>query len=166
MRWMAGLLWLVLVGCSGREPPAPVPEGASSPAAVTVPPPAAQATPAVELVMDVMQVVGRSEAEVSELLGAPVSCQDIHRARLCRYPPDGDEVMFVAGKADMISVHGMGAVAFNQQALGALGLAPVSPDQADDYAIRWQSIPGLEEVTVFAGPGNSVDYAYVKVGRH
>jgi len=116
--------------------------------------------------MDVRQVVGRSEAEVATLLGAPVSCEQVHRARWCKYPPHQDEVMFVAGKADMISVHGMDAVTFNEGALNALGLAPAPPDHSSETAIRWQSIPGLEEVTVFAGPGDSIDYAYVKVGRH
>ena len=116
--------------------------------------------------MDVMQVVGKSEQDVAALLGAPTSCEKVHRARWCRYPPDQDEVMFVAGKADMITVHGMGTVVFSQDALDALGLAPAAPDHSDEYAIRWQSIPGLEEVSVFPGSGNSVDYAYVKVGRH
>lgn len=116
--------------------------------------------------MDVMQVVGKSEAEVAALLGQPGSCEDIHRARLCRYPPRGDEVMFVRGGADMITVQAMGAVAFDEHALHALGLAPASPDHRDEDAIRWESLPGLHEVTVFAAPGNRVRYAYVKVGTH
>lgn len=167
MRPIAGLLLLTLAGCSddAPQPGAAVP-AAAFPAAASTPAPVPLEPPAVELVMDVTQVVGRSEAEVAALLGAPVSCEKVHRARWCKYPPHQDEVMFVAGKADMISVHGMGAVAFDEDALGALGLAPATPDHADEYAIRWQSIPDLEEVSVFPGPGNSVDYAYVKVGRH
>ncbi|MBA3485571.1 MAG: hypothetical protein H0T88_00010 [Lysobacter sp.] len=116
--------------------------------------------------MDVMQVVGRSEDEVSGLLGPPDACEDIHRARLCTYPPHGNEVMFVAAKADMITVHNMGAVAFNEDALDALGLESTKPDDSNERAIRWESIPDLEEVTVFAGDGAFVRYAYVKVGRH
>lgn len=175
MRLAVGLLCLVVVGCGDREPPAPAPEAApdestaatASPAtAGAIPASAPLATPAVELVMDVMQVVGTSEAEVSALLGVPASCEDIHRARLCKYPPDLDEVMFVAGKADMITVQGMDAIAFNEHALEALGLGPAKPDHANEHAIRWESVAGLEEVTVFPGTGNSVRYAYVKVGRH
>lgn len=178
MRLVVGLLCLVMVGCGHREPPAPAPEAApvasaasaaapASPAtAAAVPASAPPATPAVELVMDVMQLVGTSEAEVSALLGSPASCEDIHRARLCKYPPDLDEVMFVAGRADMITVQGMGAIAFDEHALEALGLGPAKPDHATDHAIRWESLAGLEEVTVFPGTGNSVRYAYVKVGRH
>jgi hypothetical protein len=116
--------------------------------------------------MDVMQVVGKSEAEVAALLGQPASCEDIHRARLCKYLPDHDEVMFVAGKADMITVQQMGAVRFNAEALYALGLGPAKPDHSSEHAIRWESFPDLEEVTVFPGHGDSVDYAYVKVGKH
>ena len=126
------------------------------------PPEALAATP----VMDVMQLVGRTEAEVAGLLGQPATCADIHRARLCTYGPHGSEVMFVRDKADMITVQGMGAVAFDAGALGALGLRPVGPDHADEHTIRWESIPGLVEVAVFPGPGNTVGFAYVKVGKH
>ena len=167
MRPLIGLLVLALAGCSDdAQPPAAVAPAAASQAAASIPAPVPLEPPAIELVMDVMQVVGRSEAEVAAVLGAPTSCEKVHRARWCKYPPHQDEIMFVAGRADMISVHGMGAVAFNEEALHALGLAPATPDHSDEYAIRWQSIPDLEEVSVFPGPGNAVDYAYVKVGRH
>ena len=167
MRPITGLLVLALAGCSDdAQPPGAVAPAAASQAAASIPAPVPLEPAAIELVMDVMQVVGRSEAEVAAVLGAPASCEKVHRARWCKYPPHQDEVMFVAGKADMISVHGMGAVAFNQDALDALGLAPATPDHSSETAIRWESISGLEEVTVFAGPGNSIDYAYVKVGRH
>lgn len=167
LRAIAGLLLLALAGCrDDAQPPAPIAPAVASPAAAMIAAPVALEPPAVEVVMDVMHVVGKSEEEVAALLGAPTSCEKVHRARWCRYPPDQDEVMFVAGKADMITVRGMGAVAFSEAALDALGLAPATPDHSDQYAIRWQSIPDLEEVSVFPGPGNWVDYAYVKVGRH
>lgn len=172
MRVFAGLLLVVLSGCGDRdvEPVAKPPATSSGAiAAVQAPPESAPAQPqaaAVSLVMDVMQVVGRSEDEVSGLLGPADACEDIHRARLCRYPPHGNEVMFVAAKADMITVHNMGAVAFNEDALDALGLESTKPDDSNERAIRWESIPDLEEVTVFAGDGEFVRYAYVKVGRH
>lgn len=116
--------------------------------------------------MDVMQVVGKTEAEVAVLLGQPASCADIHRARLCKYGPHEDEVMFVRDKANMITVQWMDAVAFDAGALDALGLAPAKPDHADEHGIRWESIPGLQEVAVFPGPGNSVAFAYVSIGKH
>ena len=116
--------------------------------------------------MEVRQLVGKSEEEIAALLGPPVACADIHRARLCKYGPHEDEVLFVRGKADMITVQGMDAVAFNADALDALGLERATPDHADAHAIRWESIPGLVEVAVFPGAGDSVGYAYVKVGKH
>lgn len=131
-----------------------------------MPPEGPKPPPVTALVMDVMQVVGKTEAEVAAMFGPPASCADIRRARLCRYGPHEDEVMFVRDKADMITVQGMDAVAFNPDALRALGLAAASPDHADDHTIRWESIPGLVEVAVFPGAGGVVDYAYVKVGKH
>ena len=161
---VAGLL-LALAGCGeDPQPPVPLATAAAPPASIAAP--VVPEPPVADVVMDVMRVVGRPESEVAALLGEPSSCEQVHRARWCKYPPHQDEVMFVAGKADMVTVRAMGAVAFNESALGSLGLAPAAPDQADPYAIRWQSLPGLEEVTVFPGPGGFVDYAYVKVGRH
>lgn len=167
MRLMVGLLSVVLAGCGDREvEPLDATPDAPSRALVAVPPSPAPEVAVVSVVMDVMKVVGRSEDAVSGLLGPPVSCEDIHRARLCTYPPDGNEVMFVAGKADMITVRNMGAVAFDEDALAALGLGSARPDESSERAIRWMSMPDLEEVTVFAGDGQYVRYAYVKVGKH
>lgn len=130
------------------------------------PPPARLTLPVGTVVMDVLQVVGKTEAEVASVLGEPVACADIHRARLCRYGAHEDEVMFVRDKADMITVQGMDGVAFGAAALGALGLPATAPSHADEHAIRWDSLPGLVEVAVFPGPGDAVGYAYVKVGKH
>ena len=182
MRSIAGLLLVGLAGCSqGEQQPsapadpaearatvlAPVPRKTSArmetPAQLEAPAP--PEAPAVNVVMDVMQVVGKTEAEVSVLLGPPASCADIHRARLCKYGPHENEVMFVRDKASMITVQAMDAVAFDAIALVALGLAPATPYHADEHGIRWQSIPGLQEVAIFPGPGNSVDFAYVSVGK-
>ena len=170
MRVIAALLLFGLAGCGDRghpsvAPPLALPPAPSAESALQETPQTPE-IPTVTVVLDVMPVVGGTEAEVSALLGPPSSCQDIHRARLCQYAPDGNEVMFVAGKADMITVQAMDAIAYNEAALAALGLAPATPDHSDQHVIRWESIPGLQEVSVFPGPGNAVDFGYVKVGRH
>ena len=179
MRLIPGLLMVVLSGCSpgaqqDESAAAPVqpPAAVAAPALRAPPPPAEVSARAAEepvtavVVMEVMPLVNKSEDEVAALLGLPTACKDIHRARLCTYGPHEDEVLFVRGKADMITVQGMDAVAFNADALDALGLGRVAPDHADTHAIRWESIPGLVEVAVFPGAGGSVEYAYVKVGKH
>jgi len=179
MRLMVGLLAAVLSGCSPGAQQSELPVAQAQPAATVVAPaertlaapveaPTQPGEEAVisEVVMEVRQLVGKSEEEIAALLGPPVACADIHRARLCKYGPHEDEVLFVRGKADMITVQGMDAVAFNADALDALGLERATPDHADAHAIRWESIPGLVEVAVFPGAGDSVGYAYVKVGKH
>lgn len=171
MHWLAVLLFVALGGCADRaEQSVRDPAVAASAARPTAPDPVSIAEPAMKpastVVMDVMQLVGKSESDVAALLGQPTGCEDIHRARMCRYRPHGNEVMFVAGKADMITVLGMADVPFDEHALVALGFAPVSPDHADADGIRWESLPGLEELTVFPAADNTVRYAYVKVGRH
>ncbi|MDQ3287451.1 MAG: hypothetical protein M3Q42_04175 [Pseudomonadota bacterium] len=167
MRCAAGMLLMMLVGCGdhGERDATPV-NAPPATAPIIAPEPLPLPKPAPSLVLDVTEVTGESEAGVAMLLGEPESCEDIHRARLCRYPPHGNEVMFVAGKADMITVHGMDAVAFDEHALRALGFAAAAPAHRNDRAIRWETIEGLQEVAVFAAPDGTVEYGYVKVGRH
>jgi hypothetical protein len=155
---------VALVAAAEGTPQAPVDVTVAAP--VQAPAPTADEPITTTLVMEVMPLAGKSEDEVAALLGAPVACAEFHRKRLCRYGPHEDEVLFVRGKADMITVQGMDAVPFNADALDALGLARITPDHADAHTIRWESIPGLVEVAVFPNAGGSVEYAYVKVGKH
>ena len=178
MRLMLGLLAMMVSGCGPRAqqdaaaapvPPPPVvaaPDNRTPTATLKVPTPVAAEPVVSPMLLEVMPLAGKSEDEVAALLGPPSACKDIHRARLCTYGPHDDEVLFKRGKADMITVQAMDAVAFNAEALDALGLARVAPDHADAHAIRWESIPGLVEVAVFPDAGGSVDFAYVKVGEH
>lgn len=44
----------------------------------------------------------------------------------------------------------------------AIGLKEAKPSFSNNFTLRWNSIQGLMEVSIFKGASNS-DYAYIKV---
>lgn len=112
--------------------------------------------------VDVTAVAGKSEREVTKVLGKPVACTKSKYGPKCEYKDGQLEVVFIKGRADWITVNGLGKVPFNDDAITALGLVRRPPTTAMPTVKRWENVQGLLSVSVFkGGPGS--DYAYVKV---
>ncbi len=115
-----------------------------------------------EAIFDVTKVAGKSEKEVSAYLGEPSSCAKSKNGKKCQYIKGETEIVFINSKADWITVEGIDQVPFSKSALGALGLKDANPSFSNAFTMRWESIQGLMEISLFKGEYAS-DYAYIKV---
>lgn len=115
-----------------------------------------------EAIVDVTKLAGKTEKQVAAYLGAPASCGNSKHGKKCQYDKGQTEVIFIGGTADWITVAAIDQVPFSKAALGALGLEETSPSFANAFVMRWESIEGLREVSLFRG-ASGCDYAYIKV---
>ena len=111
--------------------------------------------------IDVVKVAGKNQAQVAEILGKATSCSKSKYGQKCSYTVAETEIFFINGKADWITVEGIDNVPFDNTALKSIGLTPIKPSFKNNFTLRWSSIQGLGEVSIFKGATNS-DYAYIK----
>jgi hypothetical protein len=156
-----------LAGCSGNSADTQPPAGdaaASISSSSTAPPASSQTTAAISI----LDVAGKTPLQVAAVLGPPNAQETIHsrgKPYTKRLYHDGDiEIVYVRGRADWITIFGHGQLPFGPDVLPALGLSTAEPTFANpDGVYRWESIPGLKEVSVFLGQGGRAQYAYVLV---
>ena len=111
--------------------------------------------------IDVVKVVGKNQNQVTAILGKPTNCSKSKYGQKCFYSIAETEIVFINGKADWITIEGIDNVPFNRNALRSIGIAPVKPSFKNNFTLRWSSIQGLKEVSLFKGVTNS-DYVYIK----
>lgn len=111
--------------------------------------------------IDVTKVVGKNKDQLAEILGKETSCSKNKYGEKCSYTVAETEIVFINGKADWITVEGIDNVPFNNDALKSIGITPTTPSFKSNFTLRWSSIQGLNEVSIFKGATNS-DYAYIK----
>ena len=151
---------LFIAACGGQST-APTPVAASvSPAQATLiltPAP----TPAAPIV-DVTKIAGKTQKEVATVLGEPTSCEAVKQGKKCFFKPGETEIVFISGKADWITVEALDTAPYSEEALPLLGLEKVSAVLSNENTMRWETIPGLIEVSIFPAQ-SGVDYAYIKI---
>ena len=118
--------------------------------------------PIIEPILDITMIAGKLESDVAAYLGSPISCRDTRYGKSCQYTKGETEVVFIQGAADWITVEGIDEIPFNSAALEAIGLDETSPSFSNAFTLRWNSIQGIREVSIFQGARLS-DYAYIKV---
>lgn len=121
----------------------------------------------VELIVDVPAIAGKTQSEVTAVLGAPTRCETVSPARVgkslkCIYKGERIEVVFIADKADWITINELSAVKFSPTALDSFNLPQSNPDTRNGNVIRWSNVNKLKEVSLFPGQGSNADYLYVK----
>lgn len=112
-------------------------------------------------IIDVLQIVGKSKADVTRIIGKPQSCRQSKYGEKCSYSKGECKIVYINDKADWITVEAIDNVPFNKAALTSIGLPNQEPSFKSDYTLRWSGIAGLREVSLFKGSHNS-DYAYIK----
>ena len=115
-----------------------------------------------ETIVDVTKIAGKTKDQVSTYLGKPSSCGKSKYGKKCQYQRGETEIVFINGKADWITVEGIDHIPFSKSALSAIGLEESLPSFSNNFSLRWSSIQGLMEVSIFKG-ASKCDYAYVKV---
>src|SRR3546814_907577 len=154
----------LFIAACGEQSTAPTPSSTSAPAAT----PPAQVTPApapapasVVAIVDVPEIAGKAQTEVAALLGEPTSCETVKQGKKCFFKPGETEIVFISGKADWITVEALDGAPYSEEALPLLGLEKTTAVISNENTMRWETIPGLLEVSVFPMQ-DGVDYAYIK----
>jgi hypothetical protein len=150
---------LFIVACGGQS-------STPSPAATSVPP--TQATPIstpastpTAAIVDVPKIAGKTEKEVATVLGEPTACETVKQGKKCLFKPGETEIVFISGKADWITVEALDAAPYSDDALSLLGLEKAAAAFSNENTMRWETLPGLLEVSIFPAQ-SGVDYAYIK----
>jgi len=113
-------------------------------------------------IVDINKIAGKTKNKVSKYLGKPTSCKKNKYGKKCNYKKGETEIVFINGKADWITIEGIDSIPFSPSALKALGLKTTKPSFKNNFSLKWSSINGLREVTIFKGSSKS-DYVYIKV---
>lgn len=116
---------------------------------------------AVEIVLDVPSLVGKSKAGASKILGEPISCSSTKYGEKCQFKKAETEIVFINGKADWITIQGLDDKPFADETIQLLGFKAQKPSFSNSFIKRWEPLQGLVSVSLFQGSENS-DYAYVK----
>ncbi|MCE9685932.1 hypothetical protein LZP73_06825 [Shewanella sp. AS16] len=114
-----------------------------------------------EVVIDIPALVGKDKAEVSKLIGAPLSCGPSKHGEKCQFTKAETEIVFINGKADWITIEGIDDKPFADSIIQLLGLKAQKPSFSNAFEKRWEPLQGLLSVSLFKGNSNS-DYVYVK----
>ena len=160
---VAAFASLFIAACGGQST-APAPGATDAPPATLpaqLPPAPAPAPAPVVAIVDVPKIAGKNQKEVAALLGEPTSCETVKQGKKCFFKPGETEIVFISGKADWITVEALDSVPYSEEALPLLGLEKTTAVFSNQNTMRWETIPGLLEVSVFPAQ-NGVDYAYIK----
>ncbi len=83
------------------------------------------------------------------------------QGKKCFFKPGETEIVFISGKADWITVEALDNAPYSDEVLPLLGLEKVTAVLSNESTIRWETIPGLLDVSIFPAQ-SGVDYAYIK----
>lgn len=124
------------------------------------------------VVVNVLEIAGRSEAEVAQILGRPkersTATNDGKTYPVLYYQEGQTEVTYVDGKAEWITMRNLNQLPFSPEALPALGITNAGePSFADPGVIRWENrkYPPLHGIYLYPAEGNQLGYAYIQVSR-
>jgi hypothetical protein len=120
-----------------------------------------------DIILDVLALVGRTRAEIDTILGRPEHWEAVDPSRVgpdlkCTYRSGKVEIVFLAGRADWITVDDLQNVDFSPRSIGRFGFPVLKPTVFNPHVIRWTGLSGLLEVVLWPGQGRRCHFLYVK----
>ena len=112
-------------------------------------------------IVDIPLIAGKTQEKVAAVLGQPAACENVKQGKKCSYQPGKTDIVFIAGKADWITVNALDDVPYSKNALPFLGLEASTPSFANKFVMRWSGVSNLIDVSIFPSEGQ-VSYAYIK----
>ncbi len=156
-------LSLLIAACGEQSTSSPSSTG-PAPADITSaqPSPAPEpTTAAVPAIVNVPDIAGKSQKDVTGVLGEPTACETVKQGKKCFFTPGETEIVFISGKADWITVEALDSAQYSEEALPLLGIDKTTAVFSNENTMRWETVPGLLEVSIFPAQ-TGVDYAYIK----
>lgn len=118
----------------------------------------AQASP----VVDIPKIAGQNMKQVDEQLKGTPTCAKNKRGTKCDYNDGHIEIVYIAGKADWITVNSLEKIPFTDTVITRLCFGQKAPSFRSPMVMYWNGLPGVVEVSVFKGQTKS-DYAHIEV---
>ena len=109
----------------------------------------------------VMEMVGKSDTEIADILDQPGSCKKTSQGESCYYQNKTIEVIYINGRADWFAFAEIEGVKFDHYAIHYLGLVPASPFVHRARQMHWQGHHGLGLISVY-GSGEDVQLIQVR----
>ncbi|MDB4509322.1 hypothetical protein N9067_04175 [Akkermansiaceae bacterium] len=110
--------------------------------------------------IDLPGVIGKTQPEVARILGEASGSESTKHGPKKIYKNGAIEIVFIAGKADWITISDLQDIPFSPSCLEAFGLKKSKPSHASAIVIRWTEIKGMKSLTVFKGKDEKCEYAY------
>ncbi len=112
--------------------------------------------------VNVLALAGKDPQSVEQLLGPTDRCEQSLHSHRCRYAQSPVEIVFIAGRADWLTIRSRGQdVPFTADGLAYFGLPVSEPDEVSARESVWRDLAGLKEVRL-VGDENGVAYARIK----
>lgn len=119
------------------------------------------------LVLNVPSIAYKSPIEVGRVLGKPVrsGSSRVSMNPTSAYHAGKIEVTFNEERADRIVLNDARGLTFHKESLAKLGLPVSRPTYKNrNHVLRWDNIPGIKDVSLFAGHNGGVSCVSITVG--
>ena len=128
-------------------------------------------TPKKELIVDILNVVGKDKTTVEKVLGKPENTEKVKPSNTpCKekgcdkltYKSGKYEIIFINNKADWITIYDVSEFETNVDAIKLLGLNLAEPEfNSPLNLIRWKNIENIKEINFFDNGSGKLDYIYI-----
>lgn len=102
-------------------------------------------------IINVLEIVGKSQSEVAVIMGEPISCGESERGVKCKYDKLWTEIEFINGKADWIKVKQISKYPFMDSTIARVGLKVSRPTYKSNTVRKWEPHQGLKSVALYRG---------------